>query len=319
MSASAYIASDVHSSRLRYGVRTDRGTRYRSKANEDNFFAIHGTLPAPSYRPFGLFVVADGMGGHGNGQMASSIVIQRMADIVIPRLLAGESRVHALLAEGVQNAHQAILQYNQQSGKSMGSLVTAALIIGETATIANVGDSRTYLYRPGQGLRQITMDHSLVASMVAAGIIGPEDVYTHPKRNEVHRALGVYDIPQVQVDIFRLVLQDGDKLLLCSDGVWEMVRDPEIERLMQLSMEDPASTANMLYEAAINGGGLDNIGVIVVEYGPQQIEVHTSPTLPMFQQNSHDTDSLNEDELNEALRPVTYYMPAISPEMLRKK
>ncbi|HLZ56959.1 MAG TPA: protein phosphatase 2C domain-containing protein [Ktedonosporobacter sp.] len=306
-----YIDSAQFSSSIRFGVKMDRGQRRQGRPNEDNFFATSGMLPAPLNLPFGFFIVADGMGGHGNGQMASGIVIQRLVDIVIPRLLAGERRIHSLLVESIQSAHQAILQRSQEGAgaEGMGSLVTAALIIGETATIANVGDSRTYLYRPGYGLQQITKDHSTVATMVDAGLIGPEDVYTHPRRNEVYRALGGINNPIVEVDLFTLVLEEGDKMLLCSDGVWEMVRDEQLEMLMEVPQE-PIYIAHTLYEASLRGGGVDNIGIIVAEYTIPQAEMNMP--LPFARPGqSPDTDELQDDEDN-VRSFYTGFLPAIS-------
>jgi len=128
--------------------------------------------------------------------------------------------------------------------------------------VANVGDSRTYLYREHEGLTKITHDHSVVASLVEAGIIKPDDIYTHPKRNQIYRSLG--EKPVVDVDAFMVPLQVGDKLLLCSDGLWDMVRDPEIQRLMSLPEPDPMQTGKDLIQAALDGGGEDNVSVIVV-------------------------------------------------------
>ncbi len=124
-----------------------------------------------------------------------------------------------------------------------------------------MGDSRTYLYRSGEGLRQITRDHSLVARLVATGIITAEEVYTHPDRNKVYRALGEKD--EVQVDWFTEPVQPGDLLLLCSDGLWELVRDHEIEKILQRCLNDAPQAADALVKAALHRGGTDNVSVIV--------------------------------------------------------
>ena len=216
-----------------------------------------------------LLVVADGMGGHANGQDASRLAIQTIIDYVLPRLLK-DAELHGnsfaqLLVEGVKHANQAVHQHNMERHGDMGTTVTAALVVGATAYVANVGDSRTYLYRKSTGLTKITQDHSVVASLVEAGIIKPDDIYTHPKRSHIYRSLG--EKPLVEVDLFKVELQQGDKLLLCSDGLWDMVRDPKIEDLIKNPAPNPSVTSDALIQAAFEGGGEDNVSVIVIQIG----------------------------------------------------
>jgi serine/threonine protein phosphatase PrpC len=249
------------------GHRTDPGIKRRHKPNEDNLFAMRGWRRLQSQlQPYGFFVVADGMGGHANGQDASFLAIQTIVDYVLPSL--GQERdwtsdeYQRLLVDGVQSANQAVHERNQRERADMGTTMTTALIIGSSAYVANVGDSRTYLYREGVGLKKVTQDHSVVASLVDAGIIKPEDIYTHPKRNQIYRSLG--EKPMVEVDPFREELLPGDKLLLCSDGLWDMTRDPNIEEVLKKPAE-PQKLVNDLVQLALDGGGEDNISVIVVQ------------------------------------------------------
>src|SRR5581483_7946767 len=215
------------------GTRSDPGIKRKYKPNEDSLFAAQGMLNGSSTPPqFGLFVIADGMGGHANGQDASRLAIQTIIDYLLPKLsghagVVPENSYEQLLVEGVQTANQAVHQHNMDQRADMGTTVTAALIVDTVAYVANVGDSCTYLYREGEGLKKITNDHSVVASLVEAGIIKPDDIYTHPKRNQIYRSLGEKSV--VEVDTFTVHLLPGDKMLLCSDGLWDMVRDPLIQ------------------------------------------------------------------------------------------
>jgi serine/threonine protein phosphatase PrpC len=249
------------------GTRSDPGIKRKYKPNEDSMFAARWQREANTDAvPFGLFVVADGMGGHANGQDASRTAIQTIIDFMLPKLsktVEPQSRdLEQLLTNAVQHANQVVHQHNMELRADMGTTVTAALVVGATAYVSNVGDSRTYLYRPSNGLKKVTNDHSVVASLVEAGIIKPDDIYTHPKRNQIYRSLG--EKASVEVDSFVVQLQSGDKLLLCSDGLWDMVRDPKIEGVLKNSVPDPNMTADALIKAALEGGGEDNVSVIVI-------------------------------------------------------
>ena len=177
------------------GTRSNPGIKRQHKPNEDSLFAAQGERVYNSHsQQFGLFVVADGMGGHANGQDASRLAIQTISDEVLPKILGNEplndDALVQILVDGVQHANQAVHQRNVEQRADMGTTITAALIVGATAYVANVGDSRTYLYRKPAGLKKVTNDHSVVASLVEAGIIQPDDIYTHPKRNQIYRSLG---------------------------------------------------------------------------------------------------------------------------------
>ena len=257
---------------LSAGIGLDQGKKRRSTPNEDFAFAVQGAVGTQV--PFGLYVVADGMGGHANGREASSLAIESLVDDVLPRVRAAQ--VHdtcwgGLLRHGVERANAVIKERNQHSTdrSAMGTTVTAALVVGAEAYVANVGDSRTYLHRAGT-LRQLTCDHSVVARLVADGIIGPGEIYTHPRRNEIYRSLG--EAASVEVDVFREPLQDGDVLLLCSDGLWEMIPDEqEIASILAAWWLSAATRAEKLVQLALQAGGLDNIGLAVVQVGIEDI------------------------------------------------
>lgn len=252
--------------RLAVGLASDPGVVRRNSPNEDSLLALQGThLTNTGLLPLGLFVVADGMGGHANGREASRTAIRAISDIVAPVLLrpnAEEELYTELLKDGVQRANLAIYQRNRQQTHMMGTTLTTALIFGDMAHVVNVGDSRTYLYRPSRGLMQISRDHSIVARLVEKGLITPNDVYSHPKRNQIYRCLGEHTT--VELDSFKVSLQAEDVLLLCSDGLWEMVHDHVIEKIVRASNPHASQISSMLLQAALNNGGVDNVSIVVV-------------------------------------------------------
>ncbi len=272
--------SDLHF-QLVVGTRSDPGIKRKYKPNEDSLLAVQGLIDeATTPHPYGLFVIADGMGGHANGQDASRLAIQTIIEQILPKLVNNPTDEYAkLLVESIQQANLAVHQRNIEQNGDMGTTVTGALVVGNVAYVANVGDSRTYLYRESDGLKKITNDHSVVASLVEAGIIKPDDIYTHPKRNHIYRSLG--EKPNVEVDLFTVPLQEGDKLLLCSDGLWDMVRDPKIEDLIRHSAPDPSITSDSLIQAAYEGGGEDNVSVIVIQIG-EPAKVTSIPRLQLL-------------------------------------
>lgn len=260
---------------LEVGVGWHVGKVRRGSPNEDSLFAMQGISTCKDQlMPFGLLIVADGMGGHAYGREASHIAIQTVTNAVMQDMLSGDTRAEgpddtwftSMLIRGIEQANQAICAFSEkvEKGKEteMGTTITAALIINTTAYVVNVGDSRTYLYREGEGLSQITKDHSLVARLVEIEQIEPDDVYTHPQRNQIYRCVG--NRGGIDVDWFIVTVRRGDRLLLCSDGLWEMVRDAMIEQIMG-SKATVAVVSERLVRAALQGGGTDNISVVVAE------------------------------------------------------
>ena len=252
---------------LEAGVGWNAGFKRGDAPNEDSLAVLQGTYTYEGQLlPFGLFVVADGMGGYEGGLEASRLAVQSMTHTILQNIAMGSELTDHffvdILVGGVEWANQAIYQRRQAEGSEMGTTLTAALVIDMKAHIVNVGDSRTYLFRESAGLIQITHDHSLVASLVAFGQITPDEVYTHPERSKVYRSLG--HSPDLKVDTFSIDLSPRDSLLLCSDGLWEMVRDPAIERVIR-GGGAPAIIADRLVQAALRGGGADNVSVIVAQ------------------------------------------------------
>ncbi len=253
--------------KLVVGTGLHPGITRQHQPNEDSLFAIQGTQTYEArLQPFGVFVVADGMGGHAHGEEASNLTLRVLSNSVVPPLLGnawlGQEALLDLLMNSVQRANEVLYQHNLHKGTNMGTTVTAALVAGATAYVVNVGDSRAYLYRKPNRLGQVTRDHSVVARLIETGALAPAEIYTHPKRNQLVRYLGK-KVP-VEVDAFTVSLQAGDILLLCSDGLWEMVYDTTIERIMSDHPPDPSRVVKALIQAALDGGGKDNISVVVV-------------------------------------------------------
>jgi PPM family protein phosphatase len=172
-------------------------------------------------------------------------------------------RIEEQLKTSVEQANKAILQYGekQSAARGLGCTLTAAVIQHDIAYIANVGDSRTYLLRDNV-FRPITRDHSLVARLVESKQIEPEDVYTHPQRNLIYRSLGAGH-KNIEVDIFQEPLHAGDILLLCSDGLWEMVRDQDLQKVLS-EKASPQKICDTLIDMANANGGEDNVTAVVV-------------------------------------------------------
>lgn len=220
--------------------------------NEDSFLAC-------SHRQ--LMVVADGMGGHQAGEIASQLTVQVFNRCI--RKIEGEIDPLNLLAAVVQEANREILRYaSRYSGyQGMGTTLTAALIKRNYLYLAHVGDSRAYLIRSGM-IRRLTVDHSVVEELLRKGVISEEEAAHHPYRNVLTRALGTE--PEVKVDLIKEVFQPGDYLLLCTDGLTNLVLDLEICDLISRAgtLKD---ALDQLVNLALLRGGHDNITVVLVE------------------------------------------------------
>jgi serine/threonine protein phosphatase PrpC len=241
-------------------------------ANEDSAFVLPMMrLQESQTLATALCVVADGMGGHQAGEQAAKVAYMTVAadinaQLIMPAL-EGEvtrklySSPGEILKEAVERANYKVHQIAERQKTDMGTTVTAVLLEGPRAYVVNVGDSRTYRLRNGK-LEQLTEDHSLVARLVQAGTISADEIYTHPRRNEIYRYLG--QKATVEVDLLTTDLKKGDQLLLCSDGLWEMVRDPQIQEILAAA-PSPQGACDTLVRTAFNAGGEDNITVVVIK------------------------------------------------------
>jgi serine/threonine protein phosphatase PrpC len=238
--------------------------------NEDSLLAMELTQVRESNsQPVGVFVVADGMGGHQGGEVASALAIRAAGDALLQSVLApaagqvaaGPDKLDERIKEAVQAANVAIKDQAGLAHNDMGTTVVVAAVVGDLVTVANVGDSRAY-HLTSQAIKQITHDHSLVQSLVDAGSITPEEARVHPQRNRIYRMLG--DKPKVEIDLFSLRLKIGERLLLCSDGLSGMIDDPLIHQIVVTS-PDPHTACSALVQEANRAGGQDNITVILVQ------------------------------------------------------
>jgi len=254
---------------LSVGYASDVGQR---DLDEDSLcvFTLSGVYESVADPTLGLFIVTDGMGGYEGGEMASKVAVRTIADRLIQKLLLrrfteedkplGEA-VRAHLTEAISEANEQVYRLAQERANDMGCTLTMALVMDGRAYIANVGDSRTYICGR-EGLRQITTDHSVVARLIATGMAEPEELYTHPHRHVVYRAIG--NKPTVEVDIWEEGLVPSDILLLCCDGLWEAIRDDGIEEVL-LTQFDPQAACDEMVRRANEAGGEDNISVILVK------------------------------------------------------
>jgi PPM family protein phosphatase len=224
------------------GVATDVG-RVR-EGNEDSY------LVDPP-----LFAVADGMGGARGGEVASQLALETIETLA----RAGQGT----LVEQVTQANHAVFERSQEdrSVSGMGTTLTAVRVVDGVAHLAHVGDSRAYLMRGG-ALRRLTDDHTLVNRMVKAGEITPDEADVHPHRNVLTRVLGTE--PEVRVDLQEVPLMGGDRLLICSDGLFAMVNEDQIQAIMETE-PDAQKAADRLVRAANRAGGVDNITVVVLD------------------------------------------------------
>jgi PPM family protein phosphatase len=235
------------------------GTTHAGKVRQNN----EDSLLVGEGRDRSLFAVADGIGGFEAGEVASSITVE-----VLREMEPGDS-----FEEAVREANRRILDSARRDDKraGMGTTVVAVRFSGTQedpqAEVAHVGDSRAYLLRGGQ-LRPITEDHSLVAELVRSGDLTRAQAAEHPQRNLITRALGADE--DVKVDTMTLPVQEGDRFVLCSDGLSDMVSEDTLAVLLEEYPGNPETTATRLVDAALDGGGVDNITVVVVDVKDKQ-------------------------------------------------
>ena len=231
---------------------TDIGRK--RKLNQDYVFISD----IPVGKLSNLYLVADGMGGHNAGGFASRYAVETIVDEISG---SREEEAFAILYEAIEEANRRVIEKaaEDESMSGMGTTLVAATVSGDLLKVANVADSRLYLV--GEGIRQVTTDHSLVEEMVRMGGIDREQARNHPDKNIITRAIGAQS--EIKPDFFEVKLMPGDRIFMCTDGVSNMLTDDEIFHILQ-EFEEEEEQIRQIVEAANEQGGRDNMGVILI-------------------------------------------------------
>jgi protein phosphatase len=257
-----------HFEPLQFLVASGQSVGRQRELNEDSLFTISSTIAGnTSNPPFGLFIMADGMGGHQYGEIASNTAIRTISGYIMKKfhntLFSMPSQP---MEESMQEIIQAAVMEAQRSvlreAPGSGTTVTAALVLGQQLTIAHVGDSRAYLLYNEQRMEAITRDHSLVRRLEELGQITAAEAAVHPQRNVLYRAIGQGET--LESDVVTTPFPIGGYLLICSDGLWGLVSDEEMRRIVYGTPNIQRACQEMV-AAANAAGGPDNISVILVQ------------------------------------------------------
>jgi serine/threonine protein phosphatase PrpC len=235
--------------------------------NEDSLFALSIIIGSEDHSyPLGLYIVADGMGGHQYGEIASSTAIRTLSGYILRKLHPSivdpaqklEEPLQELMGAAINEAQRAVLQ----AAPGSGTTLTAVLVLGQQMTIGHVGDSRAYAIRSDRRVVALTRDHSLVRRLEELGEITSTEAAAHPQRNVLYRALGQGEV--LEADIFTTPFPQPGYLLLCSDGLWSVVPEESFARIIHESPSLPSACQNLV-AAANSAGGPDNISAILIQ------------------------------------------------------
>ena len=274
MLATAPLSSDMLMEEMpsvephQFVVGTGHSVGMQREHNEDAMFAMSTTLVTDSRATsFGLFVIADGMGGHQHGEVASGLAARAVSSHILRKIyipMMGlrseipDDSLQEIMQEAVMEAHRAILK----DATGGGTTLTAALIIGELLMIAHVGDSRAYACYIDGSLRVLTRDHSLVKRLEELGQITSAEAAVHPQRNVLYRALGQGE--PFEPDVNSFPIPEGGYLMLCSDGLWGVATEKELVEILRTA-STPEIACQKMVAAANQAGGPDNISVVLVK------------------------------------------------------
>lgn len=251
-------ASGERPAQIKWRIAGLSDTGLRRELNEDNLVMLEKD------KPMGLYVVADGMGGHDAGEVASDLTIKAVHYYFDEHAPADGVPLDEWLKNAAAAANKVVLaqQGDREEERKMGSTLVMALVTEGQAHIANVGDSRAYRLT-SDSIEQISIDHSLVERLVQIGQLTREEARVHKQKNVIYSTIG--DKEEMEIGLYQTDLQPGDRLLLCSDGLSGMLTDDEILQLSRAYPADPAATCKALVEAAKMAGGHDNITALIVE------------------------------------------------------
>jgi len=262
------LQQETHYDMQQLVAATGQSVGKQREHNEDSVLAITATLAGMAENvPFGLYIVADGMGGHQYGEVASNAAVRIIAGQVLRKfhsylfavsMQQPEDSLQEIMEEAISEAHQAV----QKDAPGSGTTVTAALVLGQQVTIGHVGDSRAYSVHPSGKVEQLTQDHSLVRRLEELGHLNKEEAENFPHRNVLIRAVGQGD--SIDADIFTIAFPHGATLMLCTDGLWGVVPDETIRRSL-VDAPNLQRACNNLVRAANAAGGPDNISVVLVQ------------------------------------------------------
>ncbi len=250
-------------------VGTGQSVGRQRDHNEDCLFAMTSMLSGNGDNlPFGVFIIADGMGGHENGEVASNVAVRALSGYLMRKIYLpyiglhselGSEPLQEMLQAGVKEAQQAVLKMAPRGGTTL----TAAFLLGEQVTVAHVGDSRAYFVYPDGRMQAVTRDHSLVRRLMELGQITEKEAAVHPQRNVLYRAIGQGE--PFDPDVNTYLMPHPGYMMLCSDGLWGVISEMEVFRIIT-SAANPSVACNDLVQAANAAGGPDNISVILIQY-----------------------------------------------------
>jgi PPM family protein phosphatase len=246
-----------------------QSTGLQRDKNEDSLYTMSAIMSSENRNlVYGLFIIADGMGGHENGELASVVAVNAMSTYITKKLYLPifgikqdqpNDALHELMQNGISESQQAVVRHAPGGGTTL----TSAFILGDQVTLAHVGDSRAYFIYPDGRMQTVTRDHSLVRRLQELGQISDKEAAEHPQRNVLYRALGQSD--PFEPDINTYPFPNGGYLMLCSDGLWNVISESEIFPIIK-SAPSLSVACQRLIDAANSAGGPDNISVILVQY-----------------------------------------------------